>query len=105
MQLSTHAPVSVVVKNNPTTQERFHWFINGIVLLAQAFFIVSNNFGEELGGTYAFVAIIFALGSIISAVHPKLDWNRRINNALLLFIIIFALLFVTVFLDVRSYLI
>ncbi len=96
-------PVIVVVKKNPKTQDRVRWFINGLVLLAEAYYVINFEIGGDLGGSYAFVALIFGVVNSITAVFPKIDWNGKRSNFLLLTITILSLFFTVVFVTLKYY--
>lgn len=79
--LERYSPVSAKVKKNPTFFERINWFINGFFLLTEAWlaFKYAPESGlEEWVGSFAFVAFIFGAVSLVSAIFPRISWNRDI---------------------------
>ncbi len=76
IELSRDYPILAYIKNNPTYNERINWLVNGFLLLLQGVFIIIKNFGEDLGFTYAWIALIFGIVSTISSVFPKFNWNN-----------------------------
>ena len=80
--LDSHSPIKATIKTNPSFNERFNWFVNGLILSAQAIIITretaSNIGGNNVSGSYAFAAFIFGLVSFISAIFPNINWNKHI---------------------------
>lgn len=103
VEMSKHKPIIVVVKNNPTIGDRFHWLVNGVFLITQAFVIIKNELGASWGGTYAYVALIFGITNAVAAFFPSLNWNKKTGNIFLLLIIASSLLFVASFTDLINY--
>ena len=78
INLKRYSPIGVRVKKLPTPNERANWFVNSAVLLFQGWYIISHNLGGDVGGGYAFVAFIYGGVSLISAIYPKVQWNKDI---------------------------
>ncbi len=103
VKMTRHEPVTVVVIKNATISDRVHWFINGTLLLTQAFYVVNYQIGGDFGGAYTYTALIFGIVNIISAFFPTIDWKDKKSNFLLLIIIISSLFFVAAFIDLKIY--
>ena len=71
-------PFWVFVKKDYLARDRFNWFFNGTILISQAFFVIFNSLGGNLGGAYAWIALTFGFVNITTAIHPKFNWNERI---------------------------
>lgn len=79
IDLESYSPIRAKAKNNPTATERFNWLVNGIFLLGEGVFVIYNNIAGDLGGGFALVAIIFGTVSLITAIFPRVSWNKRIS--------------------------
>jgi len=78
VQLNQYLPMRAEVKKNPTINERLNWFVNGVAMLVQGYFVILKEIGGDLGGTYAIIAIIFGGVNLISAIFPKISWNKNL---------------------------
>lgn len=74
--LNRYSPITAKVKDKPSFSERVNWLANSIVLFTQGWFVIQHGLGGSLGGAYAITAYIFGGVSIISAVFPKVRWNK-----------------------------
>lgn len=74
--LERYSPVRVKTKRQPSFNERVDWFVNGVFLIIEGWFVLFNNIAGDIGGVFALVAFIFGLVSLISALFPRLPWNR-----------------------------
>jgi hypothetical protein len=79
LSLETDEPIEAVIKKNPQVHDRIQWFINGVVLLIQSIYVFSIDIFDEIGGSYAWIAFLYATINIISALFPKLDWNKKLS--------------------------
>ena len=77
VRLSREYPIKAIIKSNPTYNDKRTWISNGLFLLIQAVVVVVNKAGGGLGLTYAWIASIFGLVSLVSAINPKFQWNRK----------------------------
>lgn len=86
VHLPQYTPPKVFVKKNYLPKDRFDWFFNGSVLLAQAGFAVSSNLMnptsvEEIQillSMFIWTALLFGIVNIITALFPKVSWEKRI---------------------------
>ena len=78
IDISKYSPIRVSTNPKPNIQLRLNWFINGLLLLIQGFYILLNNIGGDMGGGYALLSFIFGGVSLISSVFPQIQWNRSI---------------------------
>lgn len=76
--LESYSPIRATVKKKPSLNERVNWFINGVFLLAEGWFILVKEITGNIGGTFALFAFIFGLTSIIAAFFPSISLNKRI---------------------------
>jgi hypothetical protein len=78
VNLSRYSPIRAEVKVKPNANMRINWFFNAIILFIQSFYVLSNNIAGDIGGGYALLAIIFGGISMVSAIYPKVIWNKNI---------------------------
>jgi len=79
IDLERYSPINAHVTKNPMFNERLNWFINGIFLLAEGWFVLVKQIAGDIGGGFALVAIIFGTVSLISAIYPGIQWNRKVK--------------------------
>ncbi len=107
VHLAEKDPVLAFIKPNPTLYERLKWFFSGMVLTGQAYYIIRNEIGDNWGGSYALVAAIFGLTSLISAIFPHIKWNKNMSRqfrlSLIWILFIVILIFITVYSDLSKY--
>ncbi len=78
INLGKYSPIRANISTKPNTKTRFNWFLNSVVLLFQSYQILSKNIGGEIGGGYAILAIIFGSVCFVSALFPKIQWNKSL---------------------------
>ena len=78
ISLESYSPIRAFTKEKPTFRERTGWFINGIILLIEGIFVQFYEIAGDIGGGFAFLAFIFGLVSLVSAIFPRAPWNRKI---------------------------
>lgn len=78
IDLKRYSPINVQVVKNPTTKERCNWFINGIFLLIEGWFVLIKEIAGDIGGGFVLVAFIFGFISLISAIFPRFPWNKKV---------------------------
>ena len=81
--MGTSTPFRVSIGNqNPSKKERLDWFINGIFLLAEGWFAnvvaTKSDMKDHPAGGFAFIAFIYGLVSLVSAIYPRISWNKRL---------------------------
>jgi hypothetical protein len=82
VEFSRYSPFRAFITKNPTIDERINWSINGIILLAQGGFVLvkiwENTRGlfASLSLIFVIVSFVFGLVSLISALFPKIRWNK-----------------------------
>ena len=76
--------------------------------MAQAFIIIQKNLGGDLGFTYAWIASIFGVVNIVSAIFPTLNWNGKlfkvINISVIWVLVILFLILAVVYFDIFKFL-
>ncbi len=80
IDLRRYSPIKSKIKQNPRPDERINWLINGIFLIFESWFVVTNQIGDDIGGGFAFVALVFGIVSIISAIFPNVSWNKKLGT-------------------------
>lgn len=77
VQLSRHSPIRANIKDNPTTTERINWFINGLVIFFESYFLISKEWTDNnLVGAIVFVSVISALINVVAAIFPNAKFNK-----------------------------
>lgn len=100
VNLPKHRSPQVFVKANPTFFDRVKWISAGSFLIFQAYFIVIKKMGGDLGGLYAWMAVVFGIITLTSALKPDFKWkfvlNKSITISILWIVIIGSLLLITI---------
>lgn len=98
-------PFQVKVQENPTVGDRANWFMNGSILLIQIYFIYHYNLGGKFGTVYGWMASIFAVVNILTALFTNFPWNKNIPIIRLKYIdlLVILTLFVSAFQDVINF--
>lgn len=76
IDLGYDTPIRADIRTKPSSMDRVNWGINAVFLLAQAAYILYYQLGDDLGGGYAMVAIFYGFIGLISAIFPKIKWNK-----------------------------
>jgi hypothetical protein len=75
-------PLTVTRPTNPTTQMRLRWFVSGVSILVQTFFLIqlALNSSRNMGTIAAFAVLcgIIGLTQLVSALFPNLDLNKKL---------------------------
>jgi len=53
IDLKRYSPIRAYVKQKPTFNERLNWFINGIFLLVEGWFVLIKQIAGDIGGAFA----------------------------------------------------
>lgn len=77
INLKQYSPIRAHVKQKPTFNERLNWFINGVFLLAQGWFVLIKQIAGDIGEAFALVAFIFGVVSLVAAIFPSFPWNKK----------------------------
>ncbi len=78
VQLSKNSPIRANVKENPTTTERINWFINGLVIFSESYFLIANKWTDvDFIGAVVFVFVISALVNVVAAIFPSAKFNKE----------------------------
>jgi hypothetical protein len=78
VNLSKYSPIRANISSKPDIATRINWLLNSIILFFQGFQILSKNIGGEIGGGYAILATIFGGICFVSAIFPKIQWNKNL---------------------------
>ena len=78
VNISRYSPIRAHLSRKPDTSMRINWFVNSLVLFFQSFQILSKNIGGEIGEGYAVLATIFGGICFVSAIFPKIQWNKNL---------------------------
>jgi hypothetical protein len=78
IDLKRYSPIRTQIKQKPTFNERLNWFINGIFLLTQGWFVLLKQIAGDIGGAFALVAFIFGAVSLVAAIFPSFPWNKKL---------------------------
>ena len=78
VDLGKYSPIRASISSKPGINMRANWLLNSIVLFFQSFQILSKNFGGEIGGGYAILALIFGGICFVSSIYPKIQWNKNL---------------------------
>lgn len=79
IDLERYSPINAHAAKNPTFDERLNWFVNGIFLLVEGWFVLVKQIAGDIGGGFVLVAFIFGVVSLISALYPSILWNRKVK--------------------------
>jgi len=80
LNLSGQSPISAKATKAPKLSTRFNWFLNGTLLLFQAFYVLTHYASNSILGAYSILAIIFGLVCTISSIYPKISWNLNLSK-------------------------
>lgn len=78
VNLGSYSPISVQITKAPTLSDRLNWFVNGILLLVEGWFVLVKQIAGDVGGVFALLAFVFGVVCLISAIYPGFPWNRRV---------------------------
>lgn len=78
VDISKYSPIRADINTKPDIAMRVNWFLNSTVLIFQSYQILSKNLGGEIGGGYAVLAAIFGGICFVSAIFPKIQWNKNL---------------------------
>lgn len=91
---------AVIVKGNPLFKDRVQWFFNGLCLVFQVFIIIQNNLGGTLGQAYSWLALVFGIVNVVSAIFPTFNWKEKY----IWLLIIPSLILTIVYFDILNFL-
>lgn len=78
IDLRAYSPIRATIEKKPSFGERVNWFINGIFLLTEGWYVIGNQIAGSTGGAFTFIAYLYGLASLASAFFPSLSWNKKI---------------------------
>lgn len=98
--LPENMPPAVIVKENPLFNDRAQWFFNGLFLVFQVFVIIHNNLSGTVGQAYSWMAFVFGVVNVVSAIFPTFNWKEKY-----IWLLVFSSLILTVaYFDVYNFL-
>lgn len=71
-------PMRVSIEGKPDVFRRIRWFVMGIGLLVEGFFLFGKKRLDDFAGVFAFFSVITGPILVLSALFPKIKWNRAI---------------------------
>lgn len=78
VQLSKYSPIRANIKENPTTTERINWFINGLAILFESYFLIAKGWIDvDFVGAIVFVSVISALVNMVAAIFPNAKFDKE----------------------------
>lgn len=79
IRLSKYSPIRANIKENPTTTERINWFINGLFIFFESYFLITKGWtNNDYIGAIVFISVISALVNLIAAIFPRTQFNKEL---------------------------
>lgn len=104
----------VFIKENPTIEDRIGWFMNGVFILVEGWYLLkifSYYFGDTMINTaMGMMELVFLFGltafvAFVSCFYPRFPWNKPISLFYgLIIIFIFSLLIILLLLIIFLFL-